>query len=208
MARDGIIEASVDPSLLRVVASSNQHYVPEVFYKYRNEYGIMVQEAAKPTFPVDYLIVTATHGFPSAPNPLFHSPHAFPVENRPGFGTVNIQSVKQHLDKGPLSEMAADFHFLILLQDLHVIDKDDFELLLKALKTRTPQDLDQLNGRPSWQTFKAVLSAASTSGGSGGPSTSTGATTRSQPVSGPWACRHCTFVNRGTDCEMCGLPRD
>lgn len=58
MARDGIIEASVDPNLMRVVASSNIKYVPEVFYKYRNEYGIMVQEAAKPTFPVEYLIVT------------------------------------------------------------------------------------------------------------------------------------------------------
>jgi nuclear protein localization family protein 4 len=58
LARDGIIEASVDPNLMRVVGSSNTKYVPEVFYKYRNEYGIMVQEAANPTFPVEYLIVT------------------------------------------------------------------------------------------------------------------------------------------------------
>ena len=58
LAKDGIIEASVDPSLMRVVSSSSTKYVPELFYKYRNEYGIMVQEAAKPTFPVEYLIVT------------------------------------------------------------------------------------------------------------------------------------------------------
>lgn len=58
MARDGILEASVDPSLMRVVKSSPSRYVPEVFYKYKNAYGLMVQEAAKPTFPVEYLIVT------------------------------------------------------------------------------------------------------------------------------------------------------
>lgn len=58
MARDGIIEASVDPALMRVVASSATRYVPEVFYMYRNEYKIMVKEAAKPTFPVEYLLLT------------------------------------------------------------------------------------------------------------------------------------------------------
>src|SRR5437868_515293 len=33
-----IVEASVDPSVVRVKESTNQRYVPEVFYKYKNDY--------------------------------------------------------------------------------------------------------------------------------------------------------------------------
>lgn len=65
MVRDGIIEASVEPALMRVKPTSNEQYIPEVFYKvlqslrkYKNAYNLLVQEAAKPTFPVEYLLVT------------------------------------------------------------------------------------------------------------------------------------------------------
>lgn len=58
MVRDGILEACIDPSLLRVVqAEQGKTFIPEVFYKFKNEYGVEVREPAKPTFPVDYLIV-------------------------------------------------------------------------------------------------------------------------------------------------------
>jgi NPL4 family len=33
MVRDKIIEACVDPALMRVRPTSNQQYIPEVFYK-------------------------------------------------------------------------------------------------------------------------------------------------------------------------------
>lgn len=33
MVRDGIIEASTDPSTMRVNPTSNEQYIPEVFYK-------------------------------------------------------------------------------------------------------------------------------------------------------------------------------
>lgn len=58
MTRDGIIQASVEPSLMRVSLSTQTKYIPDVFYKYKNEYNLMVQKAAKPTFPVEYLLIT------------------------------------------------------------------------------------------------------------------------------------------------------
>ena len=60
MARDGIIQASVEPALMRVANSTQQKYIPDVFYKYKNEYNLMVQKAAKPTFPVEYLLITVS----------------------------------------------------------------------------------------------------------------------------------------------------
>jgi len=57
MTRDEIIEASIDPAVMRVCKSTPTQYVPEVFYKYKNAYNLLVQEAANPTFPVEYLLV-------------------------------------------------------------------------------------------------------------------------------------------------------
>ncbi|CAG8576386.1 9539_t:CDS:2, partial [Racocetra fulgida] len=57
MVAEDIIEASVDPSIVRVKESTSEKYVPEVFYKYKNNYGVNVQKSAKPCFPVEYLLV-------------------------------------------------------------------------------------------------------------------------------------------------------
>lgn len=58
MVRDRIVDATVKPDLMRVPESTSTQYVPEVFYKFKNKYGALVQEAAKPTFPVEYLLVS------------------------------------------------------------------------------------------------------------------------------------------------------
>lgn len=60
MTQADMIEASVKPNTIRVRPSEGERYVPEVFYRYKNEYGIEVKESAKPTFPVEYLIVTVS----------------------------------------------------------------------------------------------------------------------------------------------------
>eukprot|EP00158_Paraphelidium_tribonemae_P002848 Partr_v1_DN25724_c0_g1_i1_m74929 putative Nuclear protein localization len=73
MVRDGIVDATVDARVMRVQESTGAHYVPDVFYKYKNEYGVQVQEAARPTFPVDYFVVSLSEGFPLEPNPRFKS---------------------------------------------------------------------------------------------------------------------------------------
>lgn len=61
-----MIEASVDPSTVRLKEENRSGskegggalYVPDVFYRYKNKYGIDVKENAKPCFPVDYLLVS------------------------------------------------------------------------------------------------------------------------------------------------------
>lgn len=56
--KSGIIEACLDPTVVRVKEAGTGEYVPEVSYKSMNEYKVAVQQVAKPTFPVDYLIVS------------------------------------------------------------------------------------------------------------------------------------------------------
>jgi nuclear protein localization family protein 4 len=63
MLQADMIEASVDPGVVRVKEESRgengarARYVPDVFFRYRNEYGIEVKKSAKPAFPVEYLLI-------------------------------------------------------------------------------------------------------------------------------------------------------
>ena len=70
LVKADLIEASTDPSLI-LTRQSASGYTPEIFYTQRNEYGREVKQAARPTFPVEYLLVTLTHGFPKEGRSLF-----------------------------------------------------------------------------------------------------------------------------------------
>ena len=43
--------------------SDKDHYVPEVLYQHKNEYGVEVTSKADPGIPLDYLFVTLESGF-------------------------------------------------------------------------------------------------------------------------------------------------
>ncbi|KAI9511784.1 polyubiquitin-tagged protein recognition complex Npl4 component [Russula earlei] len=104
MLQADMIEASIDPGVMRVKEESRgddggtARYVPDVFFRYRNEYGIEVKKSAKPAFPVEYLLVNVTHGFPQNPSPVLRS-HNFAIENRPGLEEQSIEQVMRSLNE-------------------------------------------------------------------------------------------------------------
>lgn len=55
---------------------------------------------------------------------MFTSKSEFPVENRPGHSTVDmIAKLKKHLDSMNLMDALSDFHLLIFLHDLNLVEK-------------------------------------------------------------------------------------
>ncbi|KAJ3414180.1 nuclear protein localization protein 4 [Chytridiales sp. JEL 0842] len=211
MVRDNVIEASVEPSLMRVKASTNEQYVPEIFFKYKNKYGLMVKEAAKPTFPVEYLLVTLSHGFPQNPTPLFTSPTPFPIENRGGIESQSMGAVKRHLESAPLVTALSNFHLLLYLKEAHILDEKDYQLAVDVGRYHKESDADRLVCSGGWQTLLMITNEADTSmstapSGSGGSGSASGGAKASRD---PWQCRHCTYVNiSGDTCEVCALPAD
>jgi nuclear protein localization family protein 4 len=160
--RADLIEPSANPSVMRIKEPTKTRYVPEIFYKRINEYKLAIQENAKPAFPVEYLLVTLTHGFPDNPRPAFTSEvGSFPMENRQHVGAVqDFRSIAKHLklDGGDTSlDVISDFHVLVYILSLGVLSEEEEKLLVKVALDRNLQDGYLLLQSGGWQTLLTII---------------------------------------------------
>ncbi|KAF9109893.1 nuclear protein localization protein 4 [Mortierella sp. AM989] len=206
-----IIEPSVEAGIMRVKEPTAERYVPDVFFKYKNEYNIVVQKDAKPSFPVEYLLVNATHGFPVKPAPMFTSSKDFPIENRGTLSQQDAGALHRYIESGNLVDIASNYHFLLFARSMGILnDADEMTLLVRVALLKQEEDANKLVQTPGWQTLLTVLKESARSSGGGQGSSSGGGAGGSAGASAtaPWTCRHCTYLNTNGDesCEMCGLP--
>lgn len=169
-----MISGSTHPSMAYINETTNDRYVPEIFYMKKNEYGLTIKENAKPAFPVDYLIVSLTHGFPTEDVPenskIFKSASGFPWSNRQAMGySQDYHELKRYLysaatsgNFNDLHEKLANFHVLLYIHSLQILSAEEWPLLVAgATATEFQEPLYKLSATPGWQTLVMILTEAS-----------------------------------------------
>jgi nuclear protein localization family protein 4 len=160
-----IVEPSTDPNTILVCREEDDArvYIPEVFFSKINEYGRQVKENAKPAFPMEYLLVTLTHGFPNEPQGRFGA--TFPIENRGAIGEAgDLHAVAKQLQltKQPESSNASikaiqDFHLVLYLAGLDILSKNELVLLCETAASGELVSAQALIESGGWQTLLAIL---------------------------------------------------
>ena len=181
--------------------------MPDVFYRYTNKYGIDVKENASPTFPVEYLLVTCTHGFPTEPKPRFLS-SAFAIENRPGLEDQTLDGLLaevRNVTPDTLVSWLSDWHLLAFLGQTGFFSPDDMRVACRVAVTHRGQEA--LMSSSGWQTLVTIAQESAPQPSPPPPAEAEPEALADAPSEGS-ACPHCTFLNApgSTDCDVCGLP--
>ncbi|CAG7733894.1 unnamed protein product [Allacma fusca] len=210
------------PELGYIKESSEKQYVPDVFYKQKDEYGNEVTRMARP-LPVEYLLVDVPVSTPIEPQFSFVVPAGkkpFPVENRLLDDQIqDFTALATYLNQFPVGTpfltIASDFHFLVYISNMDVYPlKDYIAPLVDAIRTNNIDAANDWAASDHWLTVKSLVEAstvtASTSAGA--HSVGVGSGSSGSPMVVPqstWTCSHCTYINDGSaqHCEMCSLPR-
>ncbi|ESN99334.1 hypothetical protein HELRODRAFT_185061 [Helobdella robusta] len=216
LVKDDCLVPTLDaPELGYIKESTNEQYVPDVFYKETDKYGNEVTRLARP-LPVEYLLLDIAVAFPKEQAFSFYACNglnSFPIENRPHSQNQTFEAFHQYMQQFPISNYMnafKDFHLLIYMATCDVLPlKDSMSDLLQALKTNDDQLLQNWIKSEAWATVQHIMEAQSANPPSNSPLEFPSASSASGSAESAWSCAHCTYLNPqiNQSCEMCNLPR-
>ena len=170
LVKADLISGSTHPSMVYINDKTEKRYVPDIFYKFKNQYNIVVKQNAKPAFPDDYLLVTLTHGFPQSPTPKFISPKKFPIENRHHIGEgADLMAINRHLslqsttyndnNMNEFMKLMSDFHLVCYLFSVDILSPAEERLISKIATTHDVNLCFELFESPGWKTLVTIINS-------------------------------------------------
>ncbi|KAM7361260.1 nuclear protein localization 4 isoform 2-T2 [Cochliomyia hominivorax] len=232
LVRDNCLIPTKDaPELGYVRESTDKQYVPDVYYKEKDQYGNEVQRLARP-LPVEYLLVDVPASTPLQPQYTFtkyDKRTPFPVENRYLDGHLQdfnaLSTYLSQWEDEEFLEAISDFHLLVYLFKMDMLPlRQHMQSLLEAVRNKNPNMAYAFKKEDVWKLLESLIHASSSGSGgttsypssssavrsaAGGGSSSGSVHENAASESATWTCNHCTFINRGelSSCEICSLPR-
>lgn len=168
LVRDKCFVPTEAPEFGYVIESSNERYVPDVFYKMKDEYGNEARQMARP-LPVEYLLVQTPVSTPADPhfffNPISHL-EPFPIENRlvdkhlQSFGAVT-RYLSQFNAELQFLEAMSDFHLLIYIAHMETLPmRQAMDSLLEAIRNKDRQAANKWRQSEDWLTLEQLIEAS------------------------------------------------
>ncbi|KNC74039.1 hypothetical protein SARC_13403, partial [Sphaeroforma arctica JP610] len=160
--RDECLRPSRKMGRGRIVESTSEQYVPDVFYSHKNEYGVEETVAAKPSLPLDYLLVNVSVGSPQVPTPMFTAAegNSFMREHREAVGdSQTLKALSAHLRNAPSFLTAvSDFHLLCYLATSPVFGiGDKIKELCEAVKDKNVALTNEWRSLNEWKTVEMMM---------------------------------------------------
>lgn len=152
------------PELGYVRESSNEQYVPDAYYKEKDDYGNEVIRPARP-LPIEYLLVDVPVATPIVQHYTFSyipGVELFPTENRSLEGHIqDFNALSKYLSqtKGvKFSDAMNDFHLLIYIATMDALPmRDTMEPLLQAVKTKNENKALEWSRNEQWATVEQLV---------------------------------------------------
>ncbi|XP_045622608.2 nuclear protein localization protein 4 homolog [Procambarus clarkii] len=205
------------PELAYIRESSAEQYVPDVYFKEKDQYNNEVVRLGRP-LPVEYLLLDCPVSTPNEPIYTFAvNETSFPVANRMVEGHLqDFSALASYLKKfsdDQFLEAVSDLHVLVYIATMDMLPLREYiGPLLEAVKKRERAAALEWKQSGHWATVEQLVMA---SGGEGavavGETDVAGRGAHVQPStsSASWTCQHCTFINQtaSENCDMCHLPQ-
>lgn len=162
LVRDNCIVPTIDaPELAYIKKSSNNQYVPDVYYKLIDEYKNEKTQLARP-LPIEYLLVDVPVSTPISPTRTFNpiaDKKPFAIENRDIVDFSNLQTYISQFDLNlEFKEAITDFHLLLYLSTQEIVPMGDSMIaLLKAIGNKDALEIINWKECEQWRTIEQLI---------------------------------------------------
>lgn len=166
LVKADLIAASTHPDQMFIKEANSERYVPDIFYQKINEYGLQVKHNAKPSFPVEFLLISLTHGFPDNEEGSLFKPSSFPIENREYIGEhADLQNVSKqftcinsgHSNLDEFLNELSDWHLLLyLLLKSNILNEKEQQVAVKAVANQSRDAAQQLMLSDGFKTLQTL----------------------------------------------------